>query len=131
MKTIFGTGAFGEPYRVDINDDTLYEAHVAQQFLRKLPWDGEFRIPAFSKRLGHDWSWDDVEIIVCKNFVWLSVDGPESRENIIDIDLFKTDNIYLSNSFEYSLPEFMFSLTPRDMDLIEIFKRRKENIIEK
>ena len=127
MKTIFGCGAFGEPYRVDINDDTLYEAHVAQQYLRKLPWDGEFRIPAFSKRLGGQWCSEEIEIVVEKNCSWLSVDGPQGRENLLEMDLFDTDNIYLSKSFESSLPEFILSLTPRDMDLIETWKLRTEN----
>ena len=131
MKTVFGLGAFGEPYRVDINDDAMYEAHCAQLFLKKLPWDGEFRIPAFSKRLGGGWSWDSIEIVVGKNFSMLCVDGPECRENILDVDLFSTDNVHLSKSFESDIPEFLFSLTPRDMDLIELWKARNSNIIEK
>jgi len=130
MKTIFGCGAFGEPYRVDINDDTLYEARVAQQYLNKLPWDGEFRIPAFSKRLGGVWSWDSIEIVVGKNFSMLCVDGPEGRENILDVDLFSTDTVHLSKSFEFEIPEFLFTLTPRDMDLIELWKARNPNILE-
>lgn len=129
MKHIFGTGACGEPYHVEIDDDTLYDARCAQHVLRTLPWEGEMFIPCSAKRLGGVMCSDLVEIVVTKREAWLSVEGPECRENlIISNDLFTLPDIYLSKSFENDLIENMFELDSHEIDLVASWK---ENLTDK
>lgn len=123
MKHIFGTGAYGEPYHVEIDDDTLHDARSAQRVVSMLPWSGEMFIPCLAKRLGGVMGYDLVEIVVSKRTAWLSVEGPESRENLIDsCDLFNLPDIYLTKSFENDLAENMFELDSHEIDLITVWK---------
>jgi hypothetical protein len=131
MKHIFGTGAYGEPYHVELDDDTLYDARCAQHVLRTLPWEGEMFIPCSAKRLGGGMVLDLVEIVVTKRVAWLSVEGPESRENLIDShDLFNLPDIYLTKSFENDLIDNMLELDSHEIDLIASWKERLTNKLE-
>ena len=128
MKTIYSTGAFGEPYRVEVSDALLEEVVSAQNTLRKLPWNGEMFLPVpivplnVDKRL-------NAEIVVGKTLVSICIEGPEGRESLLDglDDLLEIPDIYVSRGFDSDLIENMFSLTPRDIDVIATWRtlRRK------
>lgn len=133
MKTIYSTGAFGEPYRVEVSDDLLIEIRMAQHALCKLPWNGEMFLPVpatllntekFTKAyLGYD-----VEIVVGKVLVSICVSGPEGRETLLDLDddLLEIPDVYVSREFEIDLSEHIFSLSLCDIDLIATWKALKE-----
>ncbi|MBU2060060.1 MAG: hypothetical protein KKB38_20310, partial [Gammaproteobacteria bacterium] len=78
MKTIYSTGAFGEPYRVEVNDDLLHEVRSAQSVLNKLPWNGEMFLPVPIYPLSIDKQLN-AEIVVEKSLVSICVEGPEGR----------------------------------------------------
>lgn len=133
MKTIYSTGAFGEPYRIEVSDDLLFEVRQAQSMLHKLPWNGEMFLPVPIVPLNVDKKLN-AEIIVGKRLVSIYIEGPEGRETMLDDldDLLTISDIYVSRGFDSDLIENVFSLTPRDIDMIATWrtikrKNRKNN----
>jgi len=131
MKTIYSTGAFGEPYRIEVSDELLHEARSAQSILRKLPWNGEMFLPCPAIPLNVDKKLN-AEIVVGKKLVSVCIEGPEGRESLLDglDDLLDIPDIYLSKSFEFDLNDHMFSLLPRDIDVIATWKTLKRKKLE-
>ena len=131
MKTIYSTGAFGEPYRIEVDDALLREVMSAQDTLRKLPWNGEMFLPVPICPLSVDKKLN-AEIAVGKRLVSICIEGPEGRESLLDLsdNLLTIPDIYVSKGFEYDLTEHMFSLTPRDIDMIATWKALKRKKLE-
>ena len=131
MKTIYSTGAFGEPYRIEVSDELLHEVRSAQSILRKLPWNGEMFLPVPIYPLSIDKKLN-AEIVVGKKVVSICVEGPEGRESFLDgsDNLLDIPDIYVSKVFEYDLVEHMFSLTAHDIDMIATWKVLKRKILE-
>ena len=131
MKTIYSEGAFGEPYRIEISDDLLHEVRSAQRMLRMLPWNGEMFLPCPAIPLNVDKKLN-AEIVVGKRLVSICIEGPEGRESLLDglDNLLTIEDIYLSKSFEFDLNDHMFSLTPRDIDVIATWKELKRKKLE-
>lgn len=126
VKTIYSTGAFGEPYRIEVSDDLLFEVRQAQSILNKLPWDGEMFLPVPIYPLGVDKQFN-ADIVVRKNSVSICIEGPEGRESLLDLfdNLLTIPDIYVSKGFKYDLTEHMFNLTPHDIDMITTWKGLK------
>jgi len=126
MKTIYSTGAFGEPYRIEVSDSLLNAVMSAQNALRNLPWDGEMFLPIPIIPLTVDKQLN-AEIVVGKNLVSIFIEGPEGRESMLNLsdDLLTIPDVYVSRGFEFDLSEHMFSLTPRDIDMIATWKSLK------
>jgi len=131
LKTIYSTGAFGEPYRVEVSDDLLHEVRSAQRMLRMLPWNGEMFLPVPIVPLSVDKKLN-AEIVVGKRLVSVCIEGPEGRETMLDNldDLLTIEDIYVSRGFESDLVENMFSLTPRDIDVIATWRTLKRKKFE-
>ena len=130
MKTIYSTGAFGEPYRIEVDDDLLHEVRSAQSILRKLPWNGEMFLPVPIISLNVDRKFC-AEIVVGKKSVSICIEGPDGRETMLDDkDLLTIPDIYVSRDFSYNLVENMFSLTPRDIDMIATWKKKYREKLE-
>ena len=131
MKTIYSTGAFGEPYRIEVDDALLEEVISAQRQLRMLPWNGEMFLPVPIYPLSIDKQLN-AEIVVEKSLVSICVEGPEGRESLLDLsdNLLEIPDIYVSKGFEYDLIEHMFSLTPHDIDMITTWKALKRKKLE-
>jgi len=131
MKTIYSTGAFGEPYRIEVSDELLHEVRSAQSILRKLPWNGEMFLPVTIVPLSVDKKLN-AEIVVGKRLVSICVEGPSGRESFLDgsDNLLDIPDIYVSKGFEYDLIEHMFSLTAHDIDMIATWKTLKRKILE-
>ena len=131
MKTIYSTGAFGEPYRIEVDDALLEEVISAQRQLRMLPWNGEMFLPVPIYPLSIDKQLN-AEIVVGKSLVSICVEGPEGRESFLDgtDNLLDIPDIYVSKGFEYDLIEHMFSLTPHDIDMIATWKALKRKKLE-
>lgn len=132
MKTIYSTGPFGEPYRVEVSDVLLREVRLAQRQLRMLPWNGEMFLPVPIVPLTHDKQLR-AEVVVGKSLVSVCIEGPEGRESMLDSydDLLNIPDVYVSRYFDFSLSESAFSLTQRDIDLIETWKAFKRKNLEK
>jgi hypothetical protein len=128
---ILGVGAFGEPYKVEIDDDTLFDIVQARKVLRKLPWNGQMFIPLKAKALGSGgqrYLEESVEAVVTKTIVWVKVDGPEGWENILDPNedlLSLKDDVHISKSFEDELNEMVFNLSQDEIDLVERWKAHR------
>ena len=118
MKTIYSTGAFGEPYRIEVSDELLHEVRSAQSILRKLPWNGEMflPVPIHPLNVTNTLRSSHAEIVVGKRLVSICVEGPEGRESLLDDNLLDIPDIYVSKGFD--LIEHMFSLTAHDIDMI-------------
>jgi len=131
MKTIYSEGAFGEPYRIEVSDDLLHEVRSAQRMLRMLPWNGEMFLPVPITPLSVDKKLN-AEIVVGKRLVSICIEGPEGRESLLDglDNLLEIPDIYLSRAFEFDLNEHMFSLIPRDIDVIATWKELKRKKLE-
>ena len=127
MKTIYSTGAFGEPYRIEVSDELLHEVRSAQSILRKLPWNGEMFLPVPITPLSVDKKLN-AEVVVGKRVVSICVEGPEGRESLLDDNLLDIPDIYVSKGFD--LIEHMFSLTAHDIDMIATWKTLKRKILE-
>lgn len=142
MKTIYSTGAFGEPYRIEVSDILLNEVRLAQRQLRMLPWNGEMFLPVEVvplniKKLSHvslfKVSQYKAEIVVGKSLVSICIEGPEGRESLLNSsdDLLTVPDVYVSTDFENSLSENVFSLTQHDIDLIDTWKAVEREKLEK
>jgi hypothetical protein len=131
MKVIYVEGAFGEPYRIEVSDALLEEVVKAQRALRMLPWNGEMFLPVPTYPLGRDKQLS-AEIVVGKRSVSICIDGPEGRETMLNYpdDLLTIEDTYLSKEFENDLVENMFTLSLRDIDLIETWKEIKLKKLE-
>jgi len=131
LKTIYSTGAFGEPYRIEVSDALLMEVITAQRQLKMLPWNGEMFLPVPIIPLSIDKELN-AEIVVGKTSVSICIEGPVGREIMLDgiDDLLTVPDIYVSKDFELTLSEHMFSLTPRDVDMIATWKGLKQKKLE-
>ena len=131
MKTIYSTGAFGEPYRIEVSDKLLDEVRSAQRQLRMLPWNGEMFLPVPIVPINVDKKLN-AEIVVGKRLVSICIEGPEGRETMLDglDDLLAIPDIYVSRGFESDLVENMFTLTPRDIDMVATWKALKRKKLE-
>ena len=109
----------------------LHEVRSAQSILRKLPWNGEMFLPVTISPLILDKQLN-AEIVVGKKLVSICIEGPEGRESLLDLsdNLLTIPDIYVSSEFEYDLSENMFSLTPRDIDMIATWKLLKHKNLE-
>jgi len=131
MKTIYSTGAFGEPYRVEVSDVLLEEVRSAQRQLRMLPWNGEMFLPVPIVPLGVDKKLN-AEIVVGKSLVSICIEGPEGRKSLLDYpdNLLTISDVYVSRGFEYDLNDHVFSLTSHDIDMIDAWKVLKRKKLE-
>jgi len=125
MKTLFVCGVFGEPYKLTIDDKLLNEVTIAQRTLKRLPWSGEMFLPIPIEPLQKNYQFK-AEIVIRKNCIGIYIDGPESKEPVLDVgtDVLALPDIYVSNEFDMLLFDFIFSLKPDDIDLINVWREK-------
>jgi len=130
MKTIYSTGAFGEPYRIEVSNDLLNEVIFAQEQLNTMRWECEVYLPVPIVPLNVD-KHLNAEIVVRKNSVYICMEGPDGKELMLDDkDLLDIPDVYVSRDFEFSLSDHVFSLTSRDIDMIATWKALKQRKFE-
>jgi hypothetical protein len=119
-------GAFGEPYKIILDDKLLKEVVKAQRMLKRLPWDGEMFLSVEPIPLANNHQFS-CEAVVRKNNITLHIEGPEGWEPLIElgVDLFSLPDIYASKAFILGLSEFVWCLSIDDLQLVE---KIKENL---
>lgn len=117
MKIIFACGAFGEPYRIELTDYILSQIEESQRTLKMLPWNGRMLISITGVELNTKKK-AMFEIAIDKVGVGLVFDDDPIVDGLLTIP-----DIYVSPEFEMYLPDNVFSLSERDVELIETWKR--------
>jgi len=126
MKIIFACGAFGEPYRIELTDYVLSQMEESQRTLKMLPWNGRMLISITGVELNTKKK-ATFEIDISKWGVSLALDDDPIVDGLLNLP-----DIYVSSEFEMYLLDNVFSLSERDVELIETWKnihvKNEENI---
>lgn len=123
MKTIFACGSFGEPYKITVSKSLLDEADTVQRTLKQLPWNGKFYLPVNVEPLIKDFKLN-CNLIIDKKYINLCIEGPNGEwDSLLDTNIMEAPELHVTNTFMVLLPEYVLSLKPSDISLIDAWQQ--------
>jgi hypothetical protein len=121
---IYSVGYYDTPYRTEIGKETLYISS-ARKILEVYPWVSEIRVAARTQDM-KDKNYYPAEIIVTGSNAVLCTPSPNGGQFNLAENIDKLPEVHVTPLFEFMLSGFLSYCSTVDLDLIEVWNRKKE-----